>query len=79
MYLFNDYINDKRMSELRSDRSKDGIYSITLSSHDIQEATYFISVRCHSEATRFRAIVIPIRNELEIDHPQHGEICMNDW
>ena len=75
------YIPADRKTEYYADRApKNGILSVAVSSHDLHEGNYFVSVEANTDApVAFRIVAMLIRAELDDGHKQHGEICPNEW
>ena len=60
----------------------DGIFSLTVSAHRLPAAgPLFLGVQCTTESrdVNFRAVVMRIESELELNHKQHGEVCPGGW
>ena len=69
-----------RRSITQSGQRKTGILSVAVSSHDLHEGNYFVSVEANTDApVAFRIVAMLIRAELDDGHKQHGELCPNEW
>ena len=75
------YIPADRKTEHYAVRAgKTGILSVAVSSHDLQEGNYFVSVEANTDVpVAFRIVAMLIRAELDDGHKQHGELCPNEW
>ena len=90
IYLFPHEIPSDRQSERRSETSSEGLYSVAISSLDVEPGIYFFSVKCKDsgladngggggERMRFRVAPLAIHRDLALGYTQHGELCPGEW
>jgi len=90
VYLFPNVIPSDRLSERRAEKSADGLYSLLISSLDLEPGIYFLSVKCKDaglvdegggggERIRFRVAPLAIHRDLAVGYTQHGELCPDEW
>ena len=79
VHVFKEQIPEERVSELRSTRSFNRVYSVGKSYHDLQEGRYYLTIRCGSAAVRFRILTLLIHAEVEPGYGSHGEVCPKQW
>jgi hypothetical protein len=90
IYLFPTAIPSDRQSERRSEIASEGIYSVAMSSLDVEPGLYFLSVKCKDaglsdsgggggDRIRFRVAPLAIHRDLSLEQPQHGELCPGEW
>ena len=90
IYLFPHEIPSDRQSERRSETSSEGLYSVAISSLDVEPGIYFFSVKCKDsgladngggggERMRFRVAPLAIHRDLAVGYTQHGELCPGEW
>jgi hypothetical protein len=90
IYLFPSKIPPDRQTEMRSSTSSDGLYSVAISSLDVEPGLYFLSVKCKDaglvdsgggggERVLFRVAPLAIHRDLTIGYTQHGELCPGEW
>ena len=67
-------------TEIYSDKGFAGIWSVAISSHDLESGTYHIAVKCYDVAdVAFRITAILIEAPLKVGHRSHGEICPDNF
>jgi len=79
LWLYNGSIPEDRWSERRSLYSSNKIWSISLSSNELTNGDFFLSVKCASEDVRFRAIYHEIPATMESDVWVESQVCPGDW
>ena len=80
--VFDNGITSNRKSELRSTTAIDGVYSLAFDSgHSeiLTNANIFLSVRCQSEAVRFKAMALTASPVLHLVEAHSGEVCPGGW
>jgi hypothetical protein len=78
-YLYFGSIPLDRKTERYKDVSSDGLWTNAISQHDLQEGTYFLSVRCGPELVHYRVLTQLIQAHIADGATVHGEICPGDW
>uniref|UniRef100_A0A7S3S6K1 Uncharacterized protein n=2 Tax=Emiliania huxleyi TaxID=2903 RepID=A0A7S3S6K1_EMIHU len=82
--LFIDEIPLSRVSEIVAHTAHDGIYAISLSSHDFepiagQNRRLFFGVKCGSLPVRYQVVTHLMHSEIHAEEIAHGEACPGDW
>mmetsp|Transcript_14906 Transcript_14906/g.48653 ORF Transcript_14906/g.48653 Transcript_14906/m.48653 type:complete len:1617 (+) Transcript_14906:81-4931(+) len=73
-------VPDDYETELYSEWGSAGIWSVSISSHDMTNGTYHLAVKCHGISdVSFSVSVILIQAKLTVGHRSHGEICPDNF
>ena len=56
-----------------------GLWSVSISAHDLKETSYYIAVLGKAELARYRITSLLITSEFKMDHKTHAEVCEDQW
>ena len=56
-----------------------GIWSVSISAHDLKETNYYIAVLGKAELARYRITALLIASKFKMNHKLHAEVCEGQW
>ena len=79
VHLYDGHIPSNRETEFSVYAATEGVWSFSVSKHDLHEGDYYLSVQCGELPVSFRVLPLLIESKMSENQAVHGVVCANDW